>query len=124
MLSKAHQTVDGPPTFGVTGQQFAATGIGRRAVAGSTVGPVVQLVGIVTHVVVFHKLFQIVELAVETIFFIFFIFNLWSSLGRLLLLLPGGRQGAQADVRVVGGVLAFAAEILQAQLGTGGGEKK
>jgi hypothetical protein len=27
-----------------------------------------------------------------------------------------GRQGAQADVRVVGGILAFAAEILQAQL--------
>jgi hypothetical protein len=27
-----------------------------------------------------------------------------------------GRQGAQADVCVVGGVLAFAAEILQAQL--------
>jgi hypothetical protein len=81
-------------------------GIGRRAVARSTVGQVVQLIGIVTQVVIFYKLFRIVKLTVETIFFII--------LARLLLLL--GRQGAQADVRVVGGILAFAAEILQAQL--------
>lgn len=106
-VSNALKAVDGPTTFGVTGQQFAATGIGRRAVARSTVGPVVQLIGIVTQVVIFYEFFRIVKLAVETIFFII--------LGRLLLLL-GRRQGAQADVRVVGGILAFAAEILQAQL--------
>lgn len=75
---------------------------GNGTTARSTIRPVVQLIGIEAQVVGLDEGLQVVKLAVETVF--------------ICMLIASRAQGAQANVRIIGGVLTFAAKVVQTQL--------
>lgn len=96
------KTVDVTAAFRIIDDQLATMATGNGTTARSTIRPVVQLIGIEAQVVGLDEGLQVVKLAVEAVF--------------ICMLIASRAQGAQANVRIIGGVLTFAAKVVQTQL--------